>query len=91
VYEQADIMADNLTETELRENIAGQAIISLSFHRFITSRHYTLSSFTVYRTTFGMFLIYFLEIIKNGDLATLTSKKIRKILEKKYDVNLLHR
>ncbi|CAB3982169.1 Upstream activation factor subunit spp27 [Paramuricea clavata] len=46
-------MADNLTETELRENIA--------------------------------------EIIKNGDLATLTSKKIRKILEKKYDANLLHR
>ena len=46
-------MADNLTEADLRENIA--------------------------------------EIIKNGDLATLTSKKIRKILEKKYDLDLLHR
>ncbi|XP_028390909.1 upstream activation factor subunit spp27-like [Dendronephthya gigantea] len=47
------IMADNLSETELRENIA--------------------------------------EIIDNGDLATLTSKKIRQILEKKHNTTLSHR
>ena len=31
------------------------------------------------------------EILKNGDLATLTSKKIRQILEEKYEMNLKDR
>ena len=57
IVERADIMADNLTEADLRENIAGQTIIFLPFCRFITSYARILSSLTAYKTTFNVFLI----------------------------------
>lgn len=84
-------MAERLNEKQLRENIAGWAEICPLWREFMLLIYPKLDTLFILWDDFLCFLCGFIEILKKGDLATLTSKKIRQILENKFEVDLKDR